>query len=300
MTFDEEPTECNGRIFLFDFANASKPQEVRIDWHDRKEKFAQWNPHGIDAIATKTSGQFIVFVVNHHPHEAIERFRFDMTTMTMLHWESIKTKSMHLMNSVVAIDERSFFFTNTNYFRSPVFLRNLESLADVGSGSVGSYHGKTFESALVYQGLSVANGVAYSHKYHKLYVINFAKKELVTFSVCSLKSIKVESVVYLGTLGDNIQIDEEDNSLWIAAHPVPMQAFTHMSDNTIDSPSQVIQVKVDSEGRPRADKIRELFLDRGSLISGSSVALRHKNQMLIGSITTKTAICNLISDFPKL
>ena len=281
-----------GRVFLFDFAKPTTAREVNIDWRGQKDKFEKWNPHGMDAIKTGSS-EYIVFVVNHAPHEAVERFHFDVTSLTLTHLESVTSNAMHLMNSVVAVNERSFFFSNSNYFRSWNFLLNLENFIDVGSGSIGSFDGSTGVGTLVRQGLSLANGLALSRSRDKLYVLNSGRKSVLTFAIHSLRNLTIEHALSLGTTGDNIQVDPDDESLWIAAHPVPLKMLPHLQDPTLLAPSQVLNVKVDAEGHPRSDAITEVFADGGELISASAVALRHKDGLLIGSVSHHLVHCRL-------
>ena len=281
-----------GRVFLFDFAKPTTAREVNIDWRGQKDKFEKWNPHGMDAIKTGSS-EYIVFVVNHAPHEAVERFHFDVTSLTLTHLESVTSDAMHLMNSVVAVNERSFFFSNSNYFRSWNFLLNLESFIDVGSGSIGSYNGSSRVATIVHRGLSLVNGLALSPNKNKLYVMAIARKTVLTFAVHSMTNITIENKFFLETIGDNIQVDADDNSLWIGAHPVPIKMLSHLKDPTRVSPSQVLNIKVDGKGHPRSNAITEVFMDDGELISASAVALRHKKGLLIGSVAHKLVFCQL-------
>ena len=180
-----------------------------------------------------------------------------------------------------------------HYFRTPVPAK-LESLAEFGTASVGSFDASTNTAQVVQYGLSIGNGIALSRDKRKLYVVNTVPKDINTYDVHSIENITLADVTHVGTCLDNLQVDPEDGSIWIGSHPVPIKIILYLDDQeNLQSPSQVLRVKVDGKGHPRSDAITEVYVDQGQQISGSTVALRYKKQLLIGSISDKTVLCEL-------
>lgn len=282
-----------GKILLFDFSKPDAVEELDIVWKNEARFFDdQFSPHGIDVFTTK-KGKTIVFVVNHSPHEAIERFELNLQKKTLTHLESIQDPAMRLMNSVVAMGERSFFFSNYLYWHGGV-LGKLEVYLDLRFGSVGSYDGKTSTGMVLKKGYGLANGLALSRDRTKLYMVNIADMAVDTFLVHSVTNITWVSSLVLDTVADNIQVDPDDGSLWLGCHPAPTQTVKYLDspETSPVPPSQVLNVKVDKQGIP-ADDVTEVYSNRGSQIAASTVALRHKNKLLIGSVCQNTVVCEI-------
>ena len=279
-----------GRVLLFDFKTPKNAEELKITWKD-PAYFRSFNPHGIDVFITSKK-RIIVFIVNHNPHEAVERFEFDLSKKTLTHLESIQSPVMHLMNSVVATGQRSFFFTNFMAYRDGI-LAAIEVPLDLRWGSVGSYDGVTSQGHLFPYAYTKPNGLALSRDKSKLYLAAIGKLSIDTFSIKSLTNISLEESYVIGTVVDNIQIDAEDGSLWLGCHPVPWLSTLYLQrqDERI-SPAQVLQLKVDSRGIP-LDDVTEIYVNRGTEISATTVAVHYQQQVLIGSISHNTVYCEI-------
>jgi arylesterase/paraoxonase len=80
-----------------------------------------------------------------------------------------------------------------------------------------------------------------------------------------------------GTGVDNIDIDDV-GALWIGAHPKLLTFVGHSKDAAKKSPSQVLRID------PGSGEVYEVLLDDGGQLSGSSVAVRYGNRMLVGPV----------------
>jgi arylesterase/paraoxonase len=75
-------------------------------------------------------------------------------------------------------------------------------------------------------------------------------------------------------------VDAEGN-LWIAAHPKLLAFVGHAKDSLKRSPSQVLKLT------PKAGSdyaVEEMWMDAGDQLSGSSIALRHRDELYVGGV----------------
>ena len=79
---------------------------------------------------------------------------------------------------------------------------------------------------------------------------------------------------------DNIHVDDEDN-LWIAAHPKVLKFIGHAKDSINKSPSQVFKLTPASGTNYT---IEEIYLNEGEQLSGSSVAVHYKSDLFVGVV----------------
>ena len=92
-----------------------------------------------------------------------------------------------------------------------------------------------------------------------------------TYDVSLIKTIDIDSGL------DNIEIDLDGN-LWIGSHPRMFDFIKHAKDENYLSPSQVIMVSSSDY------EVKEIFLNDGASLSGSSVASYYNNNLLIGAV----------------
>ena len=79
---------------------------------------------------------------------------------------------------------------------------------------------------------------------------------------------------------DNIELDQKGN-LWVGCHPKLLTFVNYSKNPEVLSPSQVINVKVNASGQY---DVREIYLNDGRPLSGSSVAAVFGDKLLIGSV----------------
>eukprot|EP00057_Strongylocentrotus_purpuratus_P028666 XP_011683140.1 PREDICTED: serum paraoxonase/arylesterase 2-like [Strongylocentrotus purpuratus] len=98
------------------------------------------------------------------------------------------------------------------------------------------------------------------------------------------------TVIPLATFPDNINVDEDDGSLWIGCSYAARVLFSHYGK--FNGVGQVLNIQLDKELNPT---IREVFADDTGMIRMSSVARRYGNAMLIGTVVDKAAYCEGIT-----
>ena len=100
----------------------------------------------------------------------------------------------------------------------------------------------------------------------------------------------LRSTIKAGTGVDNIEIDQRGD-LWIGSHPKLLTYVKYSKDPKVLSPSQVIKVTIKESGQYT---IKEIYLNNGKPLSGSSVAAVYENTLLIGSVFDEHfLLCNL-------
>jgi len=274
-----------GKIFLFDFNNPKKPPErLKIVTSDGKE-YELISPLALGLWIDKPTGTTFLFVSRLKKNDMIvDKFLFDETARTLTHVRRIPQQpEFHAFNDLVLVGEDQFFYSNFMYTNN-----FLEMLLGVRWGSLGFFDGQ--QATLLDTGLNTPNGVALSPDGKFLYVACSCSREILVYNRHTNNSISFDNAFNIGTIVDNLIVDEETGDLWCGAHAVSYKALRYMDDPTNIAPSQVLRVKM-SNGKPV--NITEIFFDDGSLISASSVALRRGRGLLIGSINTHAVYCEL-------
>ena len=79
---------------------------------------------------------------------------------------------------------------------------------------------------------------------------------------------------------DNIEVDRH-GYLWVGAHPKLFTFMRHAGDHSRLSPTEVLWIDPDQQMEPW---LRPVYLEKGELISGGSVAAPVGGRFLIGSV----------------
>lgn len=249
-----------------------------------------FHPHGI-SLWTSPENKKYLFVVNHRqkdPANTIERFEW--RNDSLIHLESIQDeKLMTSPNDVVAVGERAFYVTNDHWYSKKGIGRALEDYLQRPIAYVNYYNGTSFRK--VAENIAYANGIAVSEDQKQLFVaatlgqkIILYNRDLASGDLMLFDEIKTNTGV------DNIEVDKQGD-LWVGCHPQLLKFVSHAADPNKYSPSQVIKLSKEINGKYQ---IEEIFLNDGSQYSGSSVAAVYKNKMLIGSVFEKSLLfCTL-------
>ncbi|ELU15052.1 hypothetical protein CAPTEDRAFT_151713 [Capitella teleta] len=277
-----------GSIYKFDLTNKnSKPELLKIEGENFRA--AAFRPHGLSLFQAKNTGKVTIFVANHDKEgEAVEKFEYEEGSSTLKHIESIKSPGEFVyVNDIVAVSENEFYYTNSFYLNIPP----LEILAQIPWANVGFYDGKNTSSAA--SGFVLANGIQRSPDFRTLYVANDGKREVCVYkrendnSLTLLQSIPTDSMV------DNLNYNAETGEIWAAGHPVGTSIFTWLFwDSSRTIPSQVLRFKMNVDHTIRT--VYEAYANDGSEVIGSSVALRYKDQVLVGTIASDMHICKVV------
>jgi arylesterase / paraoxonase len=282
---NKNPATLEGAILLMDLSD-SIPSLKNIT----PPGFQDFHPHGI-SLWTEPDGRQFLFVVNHRQkswEQVIERFAW--RNDSLIHLESIiDANLMTSPNDVSAVGERSFYVTNDHAYSKNGINRTLEDYLQRAISYVNYYDGESFRK--VATGIAYANGINRSADLNQLYVAACTgRKVLIYDRNPSNGELTLEQEINVNTGVDNIELDE-NGSLWIGSHPQLLKFVAHAADPAKFSPSQVIKLSKDKDGKYR---LEEIFLNDGSSYSGSTVAAVYKDKILIGSVFEKTfLVCTL-------
>jgi len=256
-------------IWVMDLDSAASP-------HRMPTRYAgEFHPHGISFLRDDTL-QYL-FVVNHNPSgNFVERFliRHD----SLIHQRSYSDPMMCCPNDVVGVAPDYFYVTN-DHGNAKGFKRTLEDYARLPYSSLLYFDGTQFLTAQ--EGLRYCNGVNVSADGKKLYLATTTGRDLMTFDrdpTSGMLSLVNTTSMKSGI--DNIDVDSDGN-LWVAGHPKLFAFVAHAKDSTKKSPSQVFRLIPNPDN---SYSVTEVFLDDGSQISGSSVAVHYKNYLYVGGV----------------
>jgi arylesterase/paraoxonase len=235
-----------------------------------------FRPHGISFLAQDSVDY--LFVVNHtDERDFVELFR--IKNDTLFHQKSFSAPSMCCPNDVVGIDTNRFYVTNDHGTKKG-WMRKVEDYLRIPWSYLLYFNGKNFSK--VYEGLTYGNGVNVSNDGRKLYLTHTTGRELLTFDRNKeTGELKLLNLLNLKSGLDNIHVDDEGN-LWIASHPKMLKFIGHAKDSIDKSPSQVF--KLTPEGNSSNYRVEEIYLNEGDQLSGASVAVQYKNDLLVGVV----------------
>ncbi|KAI1078726.1 putative paraoxonase [Whalleya microplaca] len=174
-----------------------------------------------------------LFVTNHRRQGSrIEQFHLDLETLTATHVRSLSHPLIRTPNSIVALSESEFFFTNQHHFTArehPSLLWGLETYVALPIASV--VHARILEDGALDGALDAAvvarqaypNGIALLND-TTLAVAATNKRLVYLYTVSSQgtqthPSLKLDSSIWLPFLPDNLAVSKSDGALLIAGHP---------------------------------------------------------------------------------
>lgn len=267
-SIDRRNSKVSGAIFKInlDTGNSLKPV-----WSNYSNSF---RPHGISFL--KSSGKSFLFVINHiSKGDFVEKFEFKDDSL--FHLQTFQSDLMISPNDLVAIGENKFYVTNDHGYKKGL-MRVMEDYCRLPKSYVLFYDGNDFN--VVASGLRYANGINVSGDGKKLYVSQTTGQALNSYLIGEDGRLTLDDVLPIKTGLDNIHIDNSER-IWIGAHPKMLDFVKHAKDPNVKSPSQVLMVEyVDAH----LARVKEVFLDDGKKISGSSVAVPYKNDIFIGAV----------------
>jgi arylesterase/paraoxonase len=236
----------------------------------------EFNPHGIGLFVGRDNVTSL-FVVNHRRDGHFVEI-FDLFGLRLEHRESIEDALMHSPNDVTPVGPRAFYVTNDHGSVSK-FGRTLEEYLQLNKSQVLFYDGNTFR--IVARGLAYANGINQSHDGRTVYVAATVDGSVYIYDRdINTNNLKFRESIELRTGADNIELDEAGR-LWIGCHPRLLTYVKYSKDPDKRSPSQVLMVSIEKNGRHTA---KEIYLDDGQIISGSSVGAVFSKKLLVGSV----------------
>jgi arylesterase/paraoxonase len=264
-------TGKQGAIYAYNL-RAENPVLINLSSNFKEE----FHPHGI-GIYIAEDLMLSLFVVNHRKDGHYIEI-FDYMGNRIIHRESIKGPLMTSPNDVIPVGKRNFYVTN-DHGKPTGFGRTLEEYLMIPWSYVLYFDGDRFQK--VAEGLAYANGINLSRDGKTVYVAATISGGVFVYDRdIESGALNLKDFIDAGTGVDNIEMDGEGN-LWIGAHPQLLTFVEYAKDATVKSPSQVIKI---IPGKDNSYALKEIYLNDGTPMSGSSVAAVYKNRLLIGSV----------------
>ncbi len=235
-----------------------------------------FQPHGI-GLYVGNDGPDTLFAVNHEGgRNTIEIF--DLQGTTIIHRKTLHNELMVSPNDIVGVGPEQFYFTNDHKYVSSL-AKTMENYLQLKSSNIIYYDGSGFSMAAT--DIGFANGINVSRDGRLIYVAASTEQTLKVYQRnIGTGSLVLKDIIALNTGVDNIETDKDGN-LWIGSHPQLLRYVKHKKDPSALSPSQVIKVVRDSTGQYQ---LEEIYLNQGSILSGSSAAAVRGNRLLIGPV----------------
>jgi arylesterase/paraoxonase len=236
----------------------------------------QLNPHGIGWWEAP-NGDLSLLVVNHREDGHFVEI-FDYRESKLVHRQSVSGDLMHSPNDVIPVGPNAFYVTN-DHGNSTELGRMAEEYLQLARSYVLFYDGKTFRK--VAEKLAYANGINTSPDGRTIYVAATVGQKIYVYArELNTGSLTPRGTIEAGTGIDNIEIDRSGD-LWIGCHPKLLTFVKYSKDPGALSPSQVIKVV---QKAPEQYDVKEIYLNDGRPLSGSSVAAVLGDKLLIGSV----------------
>lgn len=258
-----------GTIFLLNLtAPHLRPHDLTAGWNQ-----PDFRPHGISMFFDPIDSSTWIQVINHGDRgHSVEVFRF--TGAELEHFRTITGDFLKSPNDLAATGREQFYFTNDHGASGSV--SQWKDFLLIGTGEVGYFDGKN--AHLLVSGLRYANGIAIGPDAKTLFVACTTDR---TIGVYQIQPWQFRYSIPVGTGVDNLDFDE-NHDLWTAAHPKMLAFLRHAKDPANRSPSQVLKISADEQGRYTL--LDEKCLDDGTSLSGSSVAASFQGMVYLGSV----------------
>lgn len=238
----------------------------------RHLNLSEFRPHGISFA--NLNGNKLLFVISHKDDkDVVLKFRFQNDSLTLEN--SYSSTDFSSPNDLFATGENSFLVTN-DHGTAQGFLKTISDFLRIPVGNV--VHFDNGKSTVVLGKISYPNGVIV--KDNEVYVsstlgnyIGIYKPVSTSFHLEEVQKIKVPHSP------DNLMLSGE--RIYTAGHPKLLAFMKHANSAQSKSPSSVYYIE---NGIPK-----EIFLNDGTLISGSSTALplpdsSGKDVVYVGSV----------------
>jgi len=251
---------------------------------DLTEDFKKaFHPHGI-SLYSSPSGEHYLFVINmasENPFSdtkagsTIEIFQYDSGKLK--HLETLTDSLISTPNDILGVGPRQFYFSNDTGATDRIG-KSLEIYLQLPISNVVYYDGKEFKK--VAENIASANGFAMSNDGKRLYVTSTTGKLIRVYDRDATSgALKMVKDLDMQTGVDNINSDSE-GIIWAGCIPKLVSYDANRRDPAKLAPSQVLMIKPLSNDM---FEVKEVYLNAGEEISGSTCAAHYKNRLFIGS-----------------
>jgi arylesterase/paraoxonase len=232
-------------------------------------------PHGISMVKIDSSN-YKVYAINHVKGEhSIEVFNLQKDSLTYI--ETIKDKSFVSPNDIVAIDKNRYYFTNDHGYTKG-FMKLVEEYLGFAFSDVMYYDGNEFKQ--VAKDIAYANGINYDQERELMFVASPRSFTVKVYQVDGDGNLVFLEDINTGTGVDNIEFDAS-GKIWIGSHPSLLTFASFSKGSRTSAPSEIITIDYRGEGDYDFETV---FLDKGQVISSSTVASVFNNFVFIGSV----------------
>jgi arylesterase/paraoxonase len=267
-TFPTTKQEIGGLYFIDLKTNNYNPILLTKNF---KKPFA---PHGISIH--QTDGITTIAAINHTLEgEFIEIFTLINKQLT--HQKTLKNEQIFSPNDLVLLDENRFYFTNDHKYKEGIG-RLAEGYLGLAMSNVVYFNGEDYKE--VANGIAYANGINFDAKRDLVFVASPRKFLVKVYQKNEDGSLAFIEDIPCKTGVDNIELDQ-NNNLWIGAHPNLMHFKGYANGDKKTSPSEIIKISYQERG---AYDIEQVYMDDGEKMSGSTVAAPFGDLILTGNV----------------
>ncbi|MCS7073832.1 MAG: SMP-30/gluconolactonase/LRE family protein [Bacteroidia bacterium] len=266
--------EINGAIYTLNLES----QDINLVNQTANFRFP-FHPHGI-SLWQKNNETYLQ-VINHRTEKETTIEIFSWNQAKLNHIKTIKHPLLYSPNDIQATDAETFLVTNDPLTRSSFgFL--LQALLRLKRDNITWFDGN--EAKIVAKKISFPNGIAIKPNSDSVYVASIFSRKIYCYRWDSVqKKLIYKSKIRIGSSPDNLDFDAEGN-LWTTCHPSLLQFTKHSYDETRICPTVVYKISNLHQKKPILEKV---FYNNGKDISGASVAVLYKDQLLIGTVFEK-------------
>lgn len=256
-------------------------------WRDRTGgQPVVFQPMGIDLYSERLpDGRFLqrLFVVNVAGPEVL-LYDIDAAGDLVMR-EVFSDPRLKSPNDVVATGPRSFYVSNDTAAGRKTLRGKIDFLLGLQTGQVLHFDGNSWSD--VASGLAFPNGLALSENGDTLYVAEMRARRLRTFNRnVNTDSLQASEMIKLDSFPDNLSLDAKGDLL-IGAVPQPLSFSAYGEGLKEVAASQVLRVNAMGD-------VETVFQDPGDELSASTVAVKLRNRLLIGSrAADRFLMCNV-------
>ncbi len=277
-----------GKIYWLSFKKGAKPEDItpKLDF--------PFQPHGIAFYNEGKTRK--LYVVNHRNSTALPQNTetsahaakhtievFEVSKRGKLTYQkTLESPLLIAPNDVAAAGDDLLYVTNDHGWVSGI-KRAAEDYLRLPNGNVLYYNGESFQIA--YEGMRYPNGVLVDGDSVWVaqttgLVISRLKPSNPAGTLTLANEIEAHSGV------DNLTIDE-DGALWSGAHPKLLDFVEHSkAPDKNRSPSHVVRIT----GSDENPQLRDLYMNLGDPLSGSSVAVHHDGLLFVGAVFDRAVL----------
>jgi arylesterase/paraoxonase len=175
------------------------------------------------------------------------------------------------------LDENTFYFTNDHKYKDGI-QRLAEDYLGLSVSNVIYFDGTNYTE--VADGIAYANGINFDTKRNLVFVASPRKFLVKVFQKNEDGTLIFVEDINCKTGVDNIEFDE-NNDLWIGAHPNLLHFAAYAKGDKETSPSEIIKIKYLKKG---TYSIEQIYMEDGTNMSASTVAAPFNNLILTGNV----------------